>query len=305
MDSIFVAIASYRDPECPWTVRDLFRTAGDPGRVFVGLCWQFISPDDDECFALVTRPQQVRCVGYDARQSLGPCWAKCQAQKLWRGEDYLLIIDSHMRFAQGWDVALIDMLNACPSQKPILSTYPSVYAPPDRVVQGTPQLVPREFEEDLLVFGSLYREMTTPLRGGLLAGGFMFCRAGFLREVPYDPRLYFTGEEIAMSVRAWTWGWDVFTPHRCLIYHQCERPGVARHWDDNPDWWHRHAFAVERVKHLLGVCFSPHPEVSLDLGMLEPYGLGPLRSVADFERFVGVSLRQRAISERARRGEFG
>jgi len=104
MKSIFVAIASYRDPECPWTVRNLFQNAHHPERVFVGICWQFISPDDDEFFAMATYPQQVRCVGYDARQSLGPCWAKSEAQKLWRGEDFLLIIDSHMRFALGWDV---------------------------------------------------------------------------------------------------------------------------------------------------------------------------------------------------------
>lgn len=307
MKSIFVSIASYRDPECQWTVQNLFQNAHHPERVSVGICWQFISPDDDKFFVMTTYPQQVRCVGYDARQSLGPCWAKSEAQKLWRGEDYLLIIDSHMRFARGWDVKMIDMLNSCPSWKPILSTYPSVYEPPNHLIEGTPQLIPREFEADneLLVFGSVYQKMNQPLRGVLLAGGFIFCSSRFLHEVRYDPQLYFTGEEIALSIRAWTWGWDAFTPHQCLIYHQSDRRGVARHWDDNPDWWQRHLFATERVKHLLGIKFSPRPEVRFGIGMLEPYGLGPIRNIAEFERFVGVSMKERKISKRARQGEFG
>jgi hypothetical protein len=37
---IFISIASYRDPETRWTVRDLFARATHPGRVYVGIAWQ-------------------------------------------------------------------------------------------------------------------------------------------------------------------------------------------------------------------------------------------------------------------------
>jgi hypothetical protein len=68
----------------------------------------------------------------------------------------------------------------------------TIYQPPDQFFEGTPQLVPREFEADneLLVFGSVQKQMDEPLRGALLAGGFLFCKAGFLQEVRYDPQLY-------------------------------------------------------------------------------------------------------------------
>jgi hypothetical protein len=40
---------------------------------------------------------------------------------------YYLQIDSHMRFAHGWDDFLISELKACPSDKPVISTYPPGY----------------------------------------------------------------------------------------------------------------------------------------------------------------------------------
>src|SRR4051812_21937399 len=83
---IFVNIASYRDTECQWTVKDLFDKARDPERVFVGLCWQFVPEEDQDCFQVETRPEQCRVVEFHARQGLGACWARHHAEKLWRGE---------------------------------------------------------------------------------------------------------------------------------------------------------------------------------------------------------------------------
>ncbi len=40
---------------------------------------------------------------------------------------YYLQIDSHMRFAHHWDDFLISELRACPSDKPVISTYPPGY----------------------------------------------------------------------------------------------------------------------------------------------------------------------------------
>ncbi len=40
---------------------------------------------------------------------------------------YYLQIDSHMRFAHHWDDFLISELRACPSNKPVISTYPPGY----------------------------------------------------------------------------------------------------------------------------------------------------------------------------------
>ena len=40
LPSIFVSVASYRDPEAPHTIRSLFAQAESPSRVHVGVCFQ-------------------------------------------------------------------------------------------------------------------------------------------------------------------------------------------------------------------------------------------------------------------------
>ena len=61
---IFVQIASYRDRECQWTVKDLFEKARHPDRVFVGICWQTFPDLDEDCFEVETRPEQVRTLQF-------------------------------------------------------------------------------------------------------------------------------------------------------------------------------------------------------------------------------------------------
>ena len=178
--TIYVSIASYCDSECGPTIRDLFRTASFPSRVFVGVVWQGevggswdweekVSNNYDNsnrndasggvgggvCFHSANRGNarmtpssdgssgnsggnssmsgsgsnsdisdgggdtsqtkasvealraNVRVVAMPSAQAQGPCWARHIAGSLWRGEDYLLQIDSHMRFRPNWDRYLI------------------------------------------------------------------------------------------------------------------------------------------------------------------------------------------------------
>ena len=108
LPTIFVQIASYRDPECQWTVKNLFEKAKFPERIFAGICWQFDEEHDGDCFVEPSpRPEQTRVVNVSAYDSQGVCWARHVAQTLYEGEDYVLMIDSHMRFIDDWDEALI------------------------------------------------------------------------------------------------------------------------------------------------------------------------------------------------------
>ena len=74
------------------------------------------------------------------------------------------------------------------------------------------------------------------MRARFLAAGFLFTIGSFVEEVPYDPELYFFGEEIAMTLRAYTHGYDLFHPHQVLVWHDYVRSYATRHWDDHaPD----------------------------------------------------------------------
>lgn len=60
---IFVSIAAYRDPECQWTLRDLFKQADAPELVHVGVVWQ-VDAVEDAAFVRIAgadkRHRQVR-----------------------------------------------------------------------------------------------------------------------------------------------------------------------------------------------------------------------------------------------------
>lgn len=103
-----MSVVSYRDSEANPTVIDLFARAARPSRVSVGLVWQ-LDPDaaDDDAMHRATpgggelRGGRVRSLLMPAKDAAGPSWARRVAQSLWKGEKYVLQIDSHTRFRPG------------------------------------------------------------------------------------------------------------------------------------------------------------------------------------------------------------
>jgi len=130
VERIFVRVAAYRDPECQWTVRDLFAKAANPERVYVGVCWQYLPSVDPPSFPITSYADHVRFTRVLASESRGVCWARRETEKLWRGEEYTLQVDSHSRFVPEWDRLALEELGACPSDKPVLSSTPAPYTPP-------------------------------------------------------------------------------------------------------------------------------------------------------------------------------
>jgi len=308
-DRIFVQIASYRDTECQWTIRDLFEKAKNPGRVFVGVVWQFVPEEDSDCFLFETRPDQVRSLKFHARDSNGPCWARSKGQQLWNNEDYTLQIDSHMRFEPGWDEKMIELLGQCGSHFPILSTYPPAYTPPDILQPYIPYMFFNQFNDDgIPSFRAYYLAVKDappkPMHSAFCAAGFLFGPSKIIREVPYDPHLYFVGEEISMAVRLWTSGWDFFAPNEVVVYHNYKSSGTkykSHHWHDHQGWAVLDRKAMKRVRHLLGIEPSHDPEA---LAEIERYGLGSRRTLAEYEAFSGIHFKTREAEEKAKTGKF-
>ena len=312
---IYVQIASYRDPECQWTVKDLFEKAKNPDRLSVGICWQYDPDKDADCFEVTTRPDQVRVIPVDWREAEGVCWARNQTQQLWDGEEYTLQIDAHMRFVPGWDDLMIDELAACESDKPLLTCSPAAYTPPNKL-QPNPRPAVRRvmpFFPDGNLRGrgeSLDRVPETPLNGAFVAAGFVFSRAEIIPEVPYDPYLYFDQEEISYAARLYTHGWDVFSSRKPLLYHYYnDKPtGSVRplHWKDlREEDASRSAFfrerGLKRFNHLTGHTISSDPKI---MENLESYGFGRARTLAQFEEYTGIDFKRKIASEKALRCLF-
>ncbi|MFW0777203.1 MAG: GlcNAc-transferase family protein [Rickettsiales bacterium] len=312
---IFVQIASYRDMECQYTVQDLFAKAKYPDRIFVGICWQFDPEEDKDCFRVSTRPDQVRMLPVDWREADGVCWARNQTQQLWEGEEYTLQIDSHMRFMQGWDELLIEELNACESKKPVLSCSPASYIPPNQLEQNPHPTIRRvhPFFPDGNVRGkgeALDRVPEKPLNAAFVAAGFMFSRSEIIKEVPYDPYLYFDQEEITLAARLYTHGWDVFSSRRPLLYHYYNvagKPSVRPlHWgdlrkEDEDKIRMLRERGMKRFNHMTGHRQTDDPEA---LKELEFYGFGAVRTLAQFEEYSGIDFKNKVASEKALRCGF-
>lgn len=128
--SIFVAIPAYRDPECKFTIQDLYSKAKFPANVRVGVVWQ-ADETDGECYTQQSLAEDVSIVRMPYQEAKGPCYARAFAWDMVdpHRDDYLLSIDCHMRFVPNWDEELINALAACPSAKPVLTGYPTGYEP--------------------------------------------------------------------------------------------------------------------------------------------------------------------------------
>lgn len=329
-NTLFVSIASYRDPELLPTLKNMLVTAKHSHKLHVAVCWQYDN-DDISLFTNVGMQltehkdcgeyqlwrfrwlkAQIDIIGVHYYHSQGACWARYMTETRYRGETYSLQIDSHCRFVVHWDSKIVAMLEGLReiSSKPVLSTYPPPYDPheaDEKRGKFVSRLIFREFSnEGLPMFSSTPIEVQAPQRGSYIAGGFIFADGRFIREVANDPHIFFAGEEIAMAARAFTHGYDVYTPHQIILWHYYGRKDASKVWGDHNRnaketgevamaWWERDALSKKRIRSLFGLEDTPQ-----DLGQ---YGLGTQRSLREFEQTVGIDFRRRAVLPEVVEGE--
>jgi glycosyltransferase involved in cell wall biosynthesis len=100
MSTIFIQIASYKDPQLIPTLDDCIKNAKHPENLRFGIAWQHAPEEninkykDDPRFRIIDIPYQ---------ESKGACWARNKIQQVYNGEKYTLQLDSHHRFIQNWD----------------------------------------------------------------------------------------------------------------------------------------------------------------------------------------------------------
>jgi hypothetical protein len=106
---MFILVA-YRDSECQHTIKDLFEKAKCPGRVSIGVVWQVHEEEDIDCFQVPYMfPKQVREIRVPHTAARGPSYARHLCESLFNGEEFILQLDSHMRFGVHWDSYLLEV----------------------------------------------------------------------------------------------------------------------------------------------------------------------------------------------------
>jgi hypothetical protein len=311
MKKIFIQIASYRDSELLPTLNDAVAKSSGKNELSFGLVWQ---KDNNESIGEFSKDPRVRIIDVPWEQSKGLGWARSLTQSLYKDEDYTLQLDSHHRFANNWDQVLIDMIYDLKDQspKPLLTSYAASYDPNnDKLLNGQAcKILPHDFKSS----GTIWFNPTPindsllnrPLKARLVSGHYFFTLGCHCKEYVYDPELYFAGDEIALSARSYTMGYDLYHPHVNLVWHHYGRKDRTKHWSDHTDknkekgivektWKERDEWSKKKLRCMLG-----EENTNIDLGV---YGLGNIRSIKDYEKYTGFDFKNRRIQQSAINGK--
>jgi glycosyltransferase involved in cell wall biosynthesis len=299
---IFVQIASYRDPQLIPTIKSMLETAKHPENVIIGVARQFHPDDKFDDLSEYETDDNFRVINIPYEESLGVCWARHQVQQLYKDEEYTLQIDSHMRFAPNWDVEMIGMIEDLQEKgykKPLLTGYVSSFDPDNDPIARTQdpwRMTFDRFTPEGIVFFLPetipgWQKLDSPVPSRFYSAHYCFTLGQFSKEVQHDPEFYFHGEEISISVRAYTHGYDLFHPHKTLIWHEYTRKGRTKQWDDDKEWWKKNEFCHKKNRQLLGIDGEVYDG---DLGI---YGIGTERTIKDYEKYSGVLFSKRAVQK--------
>jgi hypothetical protein len=207
-----------------------------------------------------------------------------------------------MRFAPNWDDEMIKMVKQLQKKghkKPLLTGYVSSFDP-DNDPQGRIQEPWRMAFDRFIPEGAVFflpetipgwRDMTEPVTARFYSAHYAFTLGQFSTEVQHNPEYYFHGEEISIAARAYTWGYDLFHPHKVLIWHEYTRKGRTKQWDDDKTWGEKNRISHLKNRQLFGM------DGEIQQGHDGPYGFGPERSLRDYEKYAGILFEKRAVQQ--------
>lgn len=302
-DTIFIQIASYRDPQLLPTLRDCISKAKNPQNLRFGIAWQHAPEDTWDNLNEFEGDERFKVLDINYLDSKGVCWARNAVQKLYDGEKYTLQLDSHHRFVENWDKILIDMVKGLQKdgyKKPLLTAYiPSFNPdndPAERVQTPWKMNFDRFIPEGAVFFlpatFDSWDDPKKPLPARFYSAHFCFTLGEFCLEVPHDPNYYFHGEEISIAARAYTHGYDLFHPNKVVIWHEYTRKGRSKQWDDDKIWHQRNEASHLRNRKLFEM---DGEKKDIDFGI---YDFGTVRTLRDYEKYSGLSFKKRAIQKR-------
>ena len=299
--TIFVQIASYRDPELEKTIKDMIEMADRPDKLRFGIARQFSDEDGFDKLEEYREDSRFRILDIPYTDSNGACWARHLIQQLYKNESYTLQIDSHMRFEKSWDTILIDMIDQLREdgyEKPLLTGYVSSFDP-DNDPAGRARDPWRMAFDRFIPEGAVFflpetipnwNDLDRPVPARFYSAHFCFTLGQFSKEVQHDPEYYFHGEEISIAARAYTHGYDLFHPHRVVIYHEYTRKGRTKQWDDDKKWVEKNNRCHQKNRQLFGM--DGEEQIHF-----EDFGFGNVRSLRDYEMYSGLLFSKRSVQK--------
>lgn len=273
---------------------------------------------------------RVRILRLDEIDALGPFFTRFVNSKLWRGENFYMQIDAHTDFRSGWDVSLDAQMKATKSYPmSIISNYPIGGSPTDTQAwkelknptmpdDGFPpsclcgcsfETVGARMDRYTVRLGQTGRhykkELGRPRRSLFVAAGFFIAHGSIVDNVGFDPFLpyLFMGEELALSVRFYTNGYDIYGPSVEVLRHEYIRKESPKFWESVGHVYSNGGMhndltdiIVQRVQFLV-----KFPEAASDdkivpqnlLTRIDRFGVGTVRTVDQFVKLSEMDLKEK------------
>jgi len=244
---IFISLVAFMDDELENTLNNIYKTAKDPKRVFVGV----YNMDDRE---LKYKNKNVTIVTkHPSEIDYGRCRAETQTE-LYNNEDYYMQIAPHSRLVQDWDEKFIEEYKK-QKGKVVLCGLPMGYEEDGTLgIDAHKYSKPLNFARHLgvRVCPTKFKNKK-PFEVFFMNAGCIFTTGEWLKDVPYDPYVVLWGEETDLSMRTYLKGWKMMNLSSMLVYHlykRKKRRGMSETFDKTFN--HRVGLGALRVRIKLG-----------------------------------------------------
>lgn len=313
-NKIFISIASYRDPEIIETVKSLYLNALNPQLLTFAVLEQN-HPQDINLSDIninISNNSNIKHKIISYKDAKGPTWARYIIQNWIDDENYFMQIDSHTRVIKNWDQILIKMLNTLPN-KSILTQYPPEY----NINTGIIPKNGKKLRSGLYIEGfskndgfsriqSEYHTSNThnkPFVSETWAACFSFSSTEIINDAPYDPYLpyLFFGEELDITLRLWTKGWNFYSPNIPIIFTNFSRKNRNTYWIDHDQIKRKEIQLLSNLRLYQKFNFikdiQKYNTIQLLNKNIKNYTIGKIRTIQQYEHFAGVDFYKKTITK--------
>jgi len=238
---------------------------------------------------------------------------------MYRGEYYAMQIDAHVTFVQDWDVNIVSQMDDTGNDMAVISTYlTDVVGAIDETTGRSnyttrPIMCNTDFEDD--EEGKPLRHDSQPEVEPTIVGspqlqpywaaGFSFARGHFVVNVPYDLYLpmIFQGEEIAIGLRGFTYGYDFYAPEFSVCFHTYAEGVNEKKRNTVHDFWEHgnlyKGLSQKAMRRLLGIIdMNPWtPRTEWDHREEQRYGKGKVRKTSQFFDVFGIHVMEQEVEQ--------
>lgn len=293
---IFISIVSFCDTELLPTIASALEQAQYPENITLSIVEQDTDSNQQKIEAIVAAfNAKLIYQYYSVEQTQGVVWARSKAaSKLSTEYDYYLQVDSHMRFSMHYDSFLSSTYDHaknywgsfvwtayCPGYK--ITDDGDILD--DTQLQATFAIVDNNFPSKLvgcikpMSNSSIYGEESFQI-----SGHFLFGDSSIFINHPFDPYLYWEGEESTYAARLYCSNIKTVSPPRIYLWHKYESdedssPTRKRH--SEKEYWVNQKFMNEKIARLsergLARC-----ESFWNNSLEKPYGVESSEKIYEF-----------------------